>query len=180
MTSTGSALSLKRRDSSVTREGEQLIITPLGASNEVGQSCVHVLQRKNCSGMLWIYCLVSFKYVMLLEFSSWLICNLKVFYYLLLLVDSLTAESILLTRAWLLCLTLMRLIPQQLMCFLLYPVCSYFLSFSFWCNTHAHTYIYFQVHLSTIRSQFWFLWLTLDGAEVNLEVYIIFKLVVPM
>ncbi|KAG7976191.1 hypothetical protein I3843_06G137800 [Carya illinoinensis] len=34
--------SLKRRDSSVTREDDQLIITPLGAGNEVGRSCVYM------------------------------------------------------------------------------------------------------------------------------------------
>ncbi|XP_058084451.1 cleavage and polyadenylation specificity factor subunit 3-I-like [Magnolia sinica] len=34
--------SLKRRDSSVTREGDQLIVTPLGAGNEVGRSCVYM------------------------------------------------------------------------------------------------------------------------------------------
>ncbi|KAK9144101.1 hypothetical protein Sjap_004004 [Stephania japonica] len=34
---------LKRRDSTVTREvGDQLIITPLGAGNEVGRSCVYM------------------------------------------------------------------------------------------------------------------------------------------
>ncbi|KAJ4961905.1 hypothetical protein NE237_021815 [Protea cynaroides] len=44
MTSTGPAPapSLKRRESSVTREGDQLIITPLGAGNEVGRSCVYM------------------------------------------------------------------------------------------------------------------------------------------
>eukprot|EP00262_Sarcandra_glabra_P021002 TRINITY_DN858_c0_g3_i1.p1 TRINITY_DN858_c0_g3~~TRINITY_DN858_c0_g3_i1.p1 ORF type:complete len:700 (+),score=105.45 TRINITY_DN858_c0_g3_i1:536-2635(+) len=37
------ASSLKRRDSSgVKREGDQLIITPLGAGNEVGRSCVYM------------------------------------------------------------------------------------------------------------------------------------------
>ncbi|XP_057964140.1 cleavage and polyadenylation specificity factor subunit 3-I [Malania oleifera] len=34
--------SLKRRDSSAIREGDQLIITPLGAGNEVGRSCVYM------------------------------------------------------------------------------------------------------------------------------------------
>eukprot|EP00268_Persea_americana_P037197 TRINITY_DN3684_c0_g1_i2.p1 TRINITY_DN3684_c0_g1~~TRINITY_DN3684_c0_g1_i2.p1 ORF type:complete len:693 (-),score=132.21 TRINITY_DN3684_c0_g1_i2:502-2580(-) len=38
----GPTPSLKRRDSSVTREGDQLIITPLGAGNEVGRSCVYM------------------------------------------------------------------------------------------------------------------------------------------
>lgn len=38
----GQTPSLKRRDSSVTREGDQLIITPLGAGNEVGRSCVYM------------------------------------------------------------------------------------------------------------------------------------------
>lgn len=42
MTSTGQPPSLKRRDSSVTREEDKLIVTPLGAGNEVGRSCVHM------------------------------------------------------------------------------------------------------------------------------------------
>lgn len=43
MASTGQPpSSLKRRDSSATREGDQLIITPLGAGNEVGRSCVYM------------------------------------------------------------------------------------------------------------------------------------------
>ncbi|KAL7002023.1 Cleavage and polyadenylation specificity factor subunit 3-I [Sarracenia purpurea var. burkii] len=43
MASTGQPpSSLKRRDSSGTREGDQLIITPLGAGSEVGRSCVYM------------------------------------------------------------------------------------------------------------------------------------------
>ncbi|KAG6651893.1 hypothetical protein CIPAW_06G144700 [Carya illinoinensis] len=42
MASAGAQQSLKRRDSSVTREDDQLIITPLGAGNEVGRSCVYM------------------------------------------------------------------------------------------------------------------------------------------
>ncbi|GFY94715.1 cleavage and polyadenylation specificity factor 73-I [Actinidia rufa] len=43
MASTGQPQSsLKRRDSSGTREGDQMIITPLGAGNEVGRSCVYM------------------------------------------------------------------------------------------------------------------------------------------
>ncbi|KAF5444061.1 hypothetical protein F2P56_036565 [Juglans regia] len=42
MASAGPQQSLKRRDSSVTREDDQLIITPLGAGNEVGRSCVYM------------------------------------------------------------------------------------------------------------------------------------------
>ncbi|KAL6329324.1 hypothetical protein AAG906_016216 [Vitis piasezkii] len=41
MASTGPSQSLKRPDSSLTR-GDQLIITPLGAGNEVGRSCVYM------------------------------------------------------------------------------------------------------------------------------------------
>ncbi|KAL9244623.1 hypothetical protein vseg_018384 [Gypsophila vaccaria] len=37
--------SLKRRDSSATREGDQLIITPLGAGGEVGRSCVYMTYK---------------------------------------------------------------------------------------------------------------------------------------
>ncbi|XAR49373.1 hypothetical protein NMG60_11032556 [Bertholletia excelsa] len=43
MASTGQPpSSLKRRESSGTREGDQLIITPLGAGSEVGRSCVYM------------------------------------------------------------------------------------------------------------------------------------------
>ncbi|KNA11690.1 hypothetical protein SOVF_132750 [Spinacia oleracea] len=43
MASTGQpAASLKKRDAPATREGDQLIITPLGAGNEVGRSCVYM------------------------------------------------------------------------------------------------------------------------------------------
>jgi cleavage and polyadenylation specificity factor subunit 3 len=42
MASTGPQQSLKRRDSSATREDDQLIIIPLGAGNEVGRSCVYM------------------------------------------------------------------------------------------------------------------------------------------
>ncbi|KAH0456818.1 hypothetical protein IEQ34_014725 [Dendrobium chrysotoxum] len=35
----------KRKDSALTREGDQLIITPLGAGNEVGRSCVYMSYR---------------------------------------------------------------------------------------------------------------------------------------
>lgn len=43
VTSHGPAL--KRKDSTVTREGDQLIVTPLGAGNEVGRSCVYMSYR---------------------------------------------------------------------------------------------------------------------------------------
>ncbi|XP_075647429.1 cleavage and polyadenylation specificity factor subunit 3-I [Castanea sativa] len=42
MASTGQQPSLKRRDSLVTREDDQLILTPLGAGNEVGRSCMYM------------------------------------------------------------------------------------------------------------------------------------------
>ncbi|CAK7338347.1 unnamed protein product [Dovyalis caffra] len=43
MASTGQSPSLKRRDAPVTREGgDQLTLTPLGAGNEVGRSCVYM------------------------------------------------------------------------------------------------------------------------------------------
>lgn len=46
MTSTAaSGPSLKRKESMVTREGDQLIITPLGAGNEVGRSCVYMTYK---------------------------------------------------------------------------------------------------------------------------------------
>ncbi|XP_056173383.1 cleavage and polyadenylation specificity factor subunit 3-I-like [Syzygium oleosum] len=42
MASAGQAPSLKRRDPPAGRVGDQLIITPLGAGNEVGRSCVYM------------------------------------------------------------------------------------------------------------------------------------------
>nr|XP_016506495.1 PREDICTED: cleavage and polyadenylation specificity factor subunit 3-I-like isoform X2 [Nicotiana tabacum] len=43
MASTGQPQStLKRPSSAVNREGDKLIITPLGAGNEVGRSCVYM------------------------------------------------------------------------------------------------------------------------------------------
>ena len=43
MASTAASASLKRRgDAPVTREGDQLTVTPLGAGNEVGRSCVYM------------------------------------------------------------------------------------------------------------------------------------------
>ncbi|XP_020576081.1 cleavage and polyadenylation specificity factor subunit 3-I [Phalaenopsis equestris] len=42
---TSQASALKRKDSAPTREGDQLIITPLGAGNEVGRSCVYMSYR---------------------------------------------------------------------------------------------------------------------------------------
>ncbi|KAK6934786.1 Zn-dependent metallo-hydrolase, RNA specificity domain [Dillenia turbinata] len=42
MASSGQGQSQKRRESSGTREGDELIITPLGAGNEVGRSCVYM------------------------------------------------------------------------------------------------------------------------------------------
>ena len=45
VTGGGGGTAQKRRDSTVTREGDQLVITPLGAGNEVGRSCVHMTYR---------------------------------------------------------------------------------------------------------------------------------------
>ena len=42
MASLGQPPSLKKRDASSTREEDELIITPLGAGNEVGRSCVYM------------------------------------------------------------------------------------------------------------------------------------------
>ncbi|KAG9445437.1 hypothetical protein H6P81_016777 [Aristolochia fimbriata] len=42
MASTGPPPTLKRRDSTASREGDQLVITPLGAGNEVGRSCCYM------------------------------------------------------------------------------------------------------------------------------------------
>ncbi|XP_039122853.1 cleavage and polyadenylation specificity factor subunit 3-I [Dioscorea cayenensis subsp. rotundata] len=45
VTGGGGGTAQKRRESTVTREGDQLVITPLGAGNEVGRSCVHMTYR---------------------------------------------------------------------------------------------------------------------------------------
>ncbi|KAJ7968040.1 Cleavage and polyadenylation specificity factor subunit 3 [Quillaja saponaria] len=45
MASTGQPTSLKRRDSSINREEDRLIVKPLGAGNEVGRSCVYMSYR---------------------------------------------------------------------------------------------------------------------------------------
>ncbi|KAJ6713043.1 hypothetical protein OIU79_009104 [Salix purpurea] len=51
MTSTGQSQALKKRDAPVIREGgDQLTLTPLGAGNEVGRSCVY-MSFKDCIGM---------------------------------------------------------------------------------------------------------------------------------
>uniref|UniRef100_A0A9I9E0Y7 Cleavage and polyadenylation specificity factor subunit 3-I n=1 Tax=Cucumis melo TaxID=3656 RepID=A0A9I9E0Y7_CUCME len=42
MATVGQPPSLKKREASSTREEDQLIITPLGAGNEVGRSCVYM------------------------------------------------------------------------------------------------------------------------------------------
>ncbi|XVE49104.1 hypothetical protein DITRI_Ditri01bG0055400 [Diplodiscus trichospermus] len=42
MASTAQPASLKRREAPLTREGDRLTITPLGAGNEVGRSCVYM------------------------------------------------------------------------------------------------------------------------------------------
>lgn len=39
---TGPPPSLKRRDSFAAREEDKLVVTPLGAGNEVGRSCVYM------------------------------------------------------------------------------------------------------------------------------------------
>lgn len=40
-----SSSSLKRREQQITRDGDQLIVTPLGAGSEVGRSCVYMSFR---------------------------------------------------------------------------------------------------------------------------------------
>ena len=42
MASVGQPPSFKKRELSATREEDQLIVTPLGAGNEVGRSCVYM------------------------------------------------------------------------------------------------------------------------------------------
>ena len=54
MASTGQPQSsLKRRDLSGTREGDQMIITPLGAGNEVGRFCVYMSYKGKT---ILVYC----------------------------------------------------------------------------------------------------------------------------
>lgn len=40
-----SSASLKRREQPISRDGDQLIVTPLGAGSEVGRSCVYMSFR---------------------------------------------------------------------------------------------------------------------------------------
>lgn len=66
MASTGQPSSLKRRDAPLTREGDQLTITPLGAGNEVGRSCVYMSYKSKtvlvCLLILLILFLWGFAY----------------------------------------------------------------------------------------------------------------------
>lgn len=52
---TGQGSSLKRRESTAaTREGDQLIITPLGAGSEVGRSCVYMSYKGKIVLVGWV------------------------------------------------------------------------------------------------------------------------------
>lgn len=110
MASVGPAQSLKRRDQPVStnREADRLTVTPLGAGNEVGRSCVYmsfkgktVLVRHLLHSSLptWELQLLSVL-AMFAPFSS------SVDFYAF---GSSIVGFILHTRAWLLFLTLMRL-----------------------------------------------------------------------
>lgn len=72
--------SLKRRESTATREreGDQLIITPLGAGCEVGRSCVHMSYRgktimvsKNEKGKKKFFFFFSFWLSFIVIFFVW-------------------------------------------------------------------------------------------------------------
>lgn len=52
---TGQGSSLKRREATAaTREGDQLIITPLGAGSEVGRSCVYMSYKGKIVLVGWV------------------------------------------------------------------------------------------------------------------------------
>ena len=126
MASTGQPPSLKRRDVPVSREGDQLTIIPLGAGNEVGRSCVYMSYK----GKTILVC-VRGQLLSSFKFHFWAFkCDLILIrYYFALAWDgiySLTVEFIPLTRVWLHCLTLMRLILQQLISFLSHSMCFFF------------------------------------------------------
>lgn len=97
-----SSTSLKRREQQpMSREGDQLIVTPLGAGNEVGRSCVYMSFRGKTilvhfPPLFRIHSFFAFAYVFIRFCSS-------------------IAGSILPTREWLPCLTSMRLILPPLM-----------------------------------------------------------------
>lgn len=63
MASMGQPPSLKRRDAPSNREGDQLTITPLGAGNEVGRSCVYMSYK----GKIILVCQI-FRFEV---FASW-------------------------------------------------------------------------------------------------------------
>lgn len=109
--------SLKKRESSATREEDQLIITPLGAGNEVGRSCVYMSYKGKIV-------LVRFELIIISHSISehsiqnyyCIIVNVLLLFPPSLLLDgSSIVEFTRLTLEWLLCHTLMRLTRQRLM-----------------------------------------------------------------
>ena len=113
MASVGPSPSLKKRESSATREEDQLIITPLGAGNEVGRSCVYMSYK----GKIVLVC---FEFFIFSQVSGYYVQNYNCLIGILLspsllLDDSLIVEFTPLTLAWLLCLTSMKSTRQQLM-----------------------------------------------------------------
>lgn len=120
--------SLKRRDSTLSRESDVMTITPLGAGSEVGRSCVF-MTFKGKTIMVLIICFIFF-IVLLCFFRG---CDIWVFFF-----DSLIVEYILRFRVWPRYPILMRLILLLLMCFSLlskFSVSSILVQFSLvWCS----------------------------------------------
>lgn len=97
------ASSLKRSNSSTSGEGDELIITPLGAGNEVGRSCVYMSFKGKTVmvGSLTVFLCVCYLKLSLMA-SPWI---------------SLTVAFIQLSPEWLHCPTLTRSILLTLIFF---------------------------------------------------------------
>lgn len=78
---------LKKRESTGTREGDQLIITPLGAGNEVGRSCVYMTFKGKtvmvcCYRIILLFLVFLFMKLIL----KWNYCSLLICFSMLLVV----------------------------------------------------------------------------------------------
>lgn len=133
-----SQMSSKKREAPVNREDDRLIITPLGAGNEVGRSCVYMsFKGKTVLVRLRMLCLTC------LDFDFVLSTRFLILHCLLIIIiiffGSLIVGFIRLILGWLRCLTLMKLILQLLMFSLLLSM----LSFSFYFTAHSLTLVYY-------------------------------------
>lgn len=70
MASTGPPASSLKRTSSTSSEGDELIITPLGAGNEVGRSCVY-MSYKGKTVLVHFSCHISVSFMHL--WDGWIL-----------------------------------------------------------------------------------------------------------